>query len=95
MDAENAFHRLNREASLLNMNIVCPEFQKYLVNTYRKPSRLFINDGDGEYILSEEGSTQGDNAAMSMYSCSIKPLIDLLGDDSLYSKHGEPKAKQA
>ena len=98
VDAENAFNRLNREASLLNMNIVCPEFQKYLINTYRDPSHLYVNGGKGDYILSQEGSTQGDNAAMSMYACSIKPLIDSLSQDSLYAakinRPAVPKAHQ-
>ena len=65
VDADNAFNSLNREASLLNMKHVCPEFQYYLVNTYRKPSRLYLQ-GKNQFILSHESCTQGDNTAMSM-----------------------------
>ena len=95
VDAENAFNSLNRHASLINTGVICPEFSKYLVNTYRQSSRLYVNGMDGDFILSEEGSTQGDNAAMNMYACSIRPLIDTLGDPALYSSNGVTKAKQA
>ena len=84
VDAENAFNSLNRQASLLNMNVICPEFAKYLINTYRNSAHLYISGAGGKFILSEEGSTQGDNAAMLMYACSIKPLIDYLGKPSTY-----------
>ena len=94
VDAENAFNCLNREASLKNINILCPEFSKYLVNTYRRASRLYINNFNGDYILSKEGSTQGDNAAMTMYSCSTRPLIDYLAKDTLYNRANVEKAKQ-
>ena len=94
VDAENAFNSLNREASLKNMNKICPEIAKYLINTYRQPSRLYINNTDGQFIMSEEGSTQGDNAAMNMYACSIKPLIDLLNKPDSYQNAGVEKVKQ-
>ena len=32
---------------------------------------------------------------MNMYACSIRPLIDTLGDPALYSSNGVTKAKQA
>ena len=94
VDAANAFNCLNREAALLNMNLICPEFQKYLVNTYRDPPRLYLNGCNGEFIESEEGSTQGDNAAMSMYSCSTRPLIDHLRMEGLYTAKSVTKPKQ-
>ena len=94
VDAENAFNTLNREASLINMNYICPEFEKYVVNTYRKPPRLYINNGNGAFIMSDEGSTQGDNAAMSMYATSIKPLINHLKEERIYSPTNVPVAKQ-
>ena len=94
VDAENAFNCLNREAALQNMNLICPEFQKYLINTYRKAPKLFLNGGNGKFIASEEGSTQGDNAAMSMYSCSVKPLIDLLRVHRCYEENGVSPPKQ-
>ena len=94
VDAENAFNSLNRHASLLNTGVICPEFSKYLTNTYRQPSKLFVN-GTDKFILSKEGSTQGDNAAMNMYACSVRPLINALGSPSLYIENGVPQAQQA
>jgi len=75
VDAENAFNLLNREASLNNMYIVCPEVATYIMNTYRMPARLFIAGGD-EHLFSEEGTTQGDPPAMGFYACGTIPLID-------------------
>lgn len=45
--------------------------------------------------MSEEGSRQGDNAAMNMNSCSIRPLIDHLGKEEIYAANRAEKAKQA
>ena len=94
VDAENAFNSLNRKASLLNMNAICPEFAKYLVNTYREPSRLYINGADGQYILSEEGTIQGDNTGMNLYACSVKPLIEHLGNENMYRRRGVNNIRQ-
>ena len=94
VDAKNAFNSLNRTASLQNMPVICPEFSTYLINTYREPARLYITGSNGQYILSKEGSTQGDNCAMSMYGCSTRPLVDYLAKDEPYLTAGVPKAKQ-
>ena len=40
--ASNAFNRLNRKVA---MRITCPKVSLYIINMYRHPSRLFINDG--------------------------------------------------
>ena len=79
VDAENAFNNLNRKAALLNIKEICPPFYRYLQNTYQKPAKLII-PGEDKYdiILSEEGSTQGDVAAMPLYGIGIKPLTDKL-----------------
>ena len=73
VDAENAFNKLNRRVALHNIQYTYPNFEVVLINTYRKPSRLFIVRG-GE-ILSMEGTTQGDTLAMAFYGISTKPLI--------------------
>ena len=51
---------------------------KYIINTYRKPSRLFITGSGGEKheIQSEEGTTQGDPLAMGWYAVSTQLLIE-------------------
>jgi hypothetical protein len=74
VDASNAFNCLNRNAALNNIRHTCPQFAKFIINTYRTPAKLFIH-GSEEVLKSEEGTTQGDAAAMSFYSCSTMPLI--------------------
>ena len=76
VDAENAFNKLNRMVALHNIQYLCPSLATVLINTYRRPARLFIVGG-GE-IPSEEGTTQGDTLAMAFYGISVKPLIDKL-----------------
>jgi hypothetical protein len=76
VDAENAFNKLNRQIALHNIQYLCPNFATVLINTYRKPSRLFIVGG-GE-IPSIEGTTQGDTLAMAFYGISLRPLINHL-----------------
>ena len=73
VDASNAFNCLNRKTSLLNIPFICPEFAVFIINTYRLPSRLFLPGGT--FILSNEGTTQGDNCASGFYSLSILPII--------------------
>ena len=81
VDAENAFNNLNRKAALHNIKQLCPPFHQYLVNTYRKPAKLIIaNEKGHDFILSEEGCTQGDVTAMAKYALGIKPLINDLSD---------------
>ena len=76
VDATNAYNSLNRATSLLNLAHICPEFAVFLINTYRLPSKLFLPGGT--FILSNEGTTQGDNCASGFYSVSISPIISQL-----------------
>ena len=71
VDATNAFNRLNRQVTLLNCNKICPAKAHILINTYRNTSCLFV---DGQCLLSEEGTTQGDLLAMAMYAIGTLPL---------------------
>ena len=80
VDASNAFNSLNREVALRNVKHLCPSLATILINSYRSQSELFIN---GETILSQEGTTQGDTLAMAMYAISTIPLIHCLSKDSL------------
>ncbi len=66
-DASNVFNTLNRKK--------CPSLAKVLINTYRHNPQLFV---DGEAILSQEGTTQGDPLAMTMYAIGTLPLIHRL-----------------
>ena len=75
VDASNAFNSLNREAALRNVHTLCPALAPVLINTYREDSPLFI---DGDVILSQEGTTQGDPLAMPMYAIGTLPLIQQL-----------------
>ena len=83
VDAENAFNNLNRKAALHNIKELCPPFHRYLANTYQLPAKMVINDQvKTDSILSEEGSTQGDVAAMAMYAIGIRPLINTLQEET-------------
>ena len=68
VDADNAFNKLNRKVSLENIKRLRPPMYTYLHNSYNTPARLYLENGD--HILSQEGVTQGDNAAMAMYALS-------------------------
>ena len=76
VDASNAFNRLNRKAAQHNISQLCPALSTIINNTYSRPARLFVG---GETLLSEEGTTQGDPLAMSMYAVATLPLIKELG----------------
>ena len=76
IDATNAFNQMNRAVAMHNVQITCPIMPKYVINTYRSPSRLFVCGG-GE-ILSQEGTTQGDPLAMPWYSVNTSIMIQSL-----------------
>ena len=78
VDATNAFNSLNRQAALRNIRHLCLLF-KILINTYPEDVRLFI---DGETLLSQEGTTEGDPLAMAMYAIAVNPLIHRLKHDT-------------
>ena len=63
VDASNAFNSLNRQDALHNIRRLCPLLATILINIYRAPIELFV---DGDTILSQEVTTQGDLLAMPM-----------------------------
>ena len=63
------------------MRQTCPALHRYVNNSYKQPPKLFL--GDGTFILSKEGTTQGDNVATAMYAIGTKPLIDILHNNIL------------
>ena len=73
VDARNAFNSLNRETALHNIQIICPPMSTVVINTYRNGSRMILFGAND--ILSVEGTTQGDNLAMSFYALGLTPLI--------------------
>ena len=79
VDATNAFNSLNRQTALRNIRHLCPALSKVLINTYWDDVRLYIN---GETMLSQEGTTQGDPFAMAMYAIAVNPLIHRLKQDT-------------
>ena len=72
VDAKNTFNSLNRQVTLRNIHHLCPSLSRILINTYREDIRLFMN---GETLLSQEGTTQGDPLATAMYAIAVNPLI--------------------
>ena len=76
VDASNAFNALNRAAALHNIRMLCPSIATCAINTYRKPSRLFIVGG--QELKSAEGTTEGDPLAVSLCAISLQPLITRL-----------------
>ena len=79
IDASNAFNCLNRAVALHNIQVICPMLSKYIINTYRKPAKLFVNGGSMMY--SQEGTTQGDPLAMPWYALSTTSIIDFLREN--------------
>ena len=79
VDASNAFNSLSRENALRIIQHLCPSLSTVLINTYREDVHLFI---DGETLMSEEGTTQGDPLAMAMYAIGILPLIQCLSNEN-------------
>ena len=95
IDADNAFNSLNRKVALHNVKVLCPSFHRFLSNVYQQPSKLFLIGTDQtspDFILSEEGVTQGDPAAMAYYSIATWPLINKVSESQ---KHAQVPGKQA
>ena len=59
VDATNAF---NRQVALHNIRRLCPPIATILINPYRSQTELFM---DGDIILSQEGTTQGEWPCMA------------------------------
>ena len=76
MDADNAFNRLNRNVALANVGFTCPSIAQYLHNLYSSEPKLYMQNGT--VLLSQEGTTHGDNSASPFYAVSTKPLINQL-----------------
>ena len=76
VDASNGFNSLNRNAALHNIQILCPQFSTILINTYRLPVRMIVFGSKD--IVSNEGTTQGNNLAISFYALGTATLLNCL-----------------
>jgi len=63
------------DASVCNIQYLCPTFSTILINMYRLPAALFV---DGDVLYSNEGTTQGDSLAMPFYALATIPLLQWL-----------------
>ena len=79
VDASNVFNRLNHKAAKHNISQLCPAVSTNMNNAYSTLARLFAG---GETLLSEEGTTQGDPLAVSMYTLATLPLVKEMGQCS-------------
>ena len=68
VDASNAVTSFNRQVALHNFQYIFSHFAKILINTYRNPSILIINNAKE---ISKEGTTVDDNLAMLFYALSL------------------------
>ena len=66
VDASNAFSAINWEAFLHNTKILCSSISTYVNNCYSSPTDLYTQGGRS--IKSEEGATQGDPTAVTIYT---------------------------
>ena len=78
VDATNAFNSLNHQATLYNIQHLCPSFSTILINTYRVDVAFYI---EGSTLLLEEDTTQGDPLAIPIDALGDLPLIDCISDD--------------
>lgn len=77
VDATNAFNSLNRQTTPHNIRRLCPAIATFLTNSYGDSTDLFV---DGDHLLSQEGTTQGDPLAMPIYALATIPLINRLSN---------------
>ena len=75
VDASNAFNSLNGNAALRKTKLLRPQFSTILINTYRLPVRMIFGSKD---IVSNEGTTQGDNLVMSFFALGTATLFNYL-----------------
>ena len=79
VDASNAFNSLNRQTALYYIILhLCHAL--YIQGPDQHIQRRNTSLIDGETLLSQEGTTQGDLLAMAMYAVASTPLIHHLED---------------
>lgn len=80
VDTTIAFNTLNCENALRSIQHLCPPIAKVLINPYWEGAPLY---NDGETLVSQEGTTQGDPLAMVMYGIAVIPLIRRVANEQV------------
>jgi len=77
-DLENAFNKADRETSLINILNKIPALYPFARAMYINPSKLWIQHSNGswKYILSSQGSRQGDPIVGVIFNFAILPLLE-------------------
>ena len=70
VNATNTFNSLNHQVALQSIRRLCPPLTTILINTYRAPTELFV---DGDILLSQEGTMQGDPLSMFIHVLTTIP----------------------
>ena len=78
VDAEKAFNSINRKVFLHNIYILCPAISTFVTNCYATPARLFVIGGSE--IKSNEGATQRDLVAMTIYALGITSRVMMMAE---------------
>ena len=76
VDASNTPNSLNRNVALHNIQILYSQFSTILISTYRLPVRMIVFGSKD--IVSNEGTIQGDNLAISFYAFGTATLLNYL-----------------
>ena len=83
IDAKNALKHLKRNLAIHNISNQCLSLTNAMSNSYQAPSKLFV---EKETFLSQEGTTQGNPHAMSMYGIATLLLISCVQTGSIIQK---------
>jgi len=79
IDVKNAFNSASRLHGLLAIAQHLPQLYTYILRTYRNMNKLWVNASDDQirdFILSQEGSTQGTVDGGIFFNCTINETIN-------------------
>ena len=80
IDAKNGFNELNRRAMLWTVRHRWPSGAQYAFNSYRHSAISIVRrpGSTAYFVLSEEGTTQGDVLSMVLYGLTLVPMAEAL-----------------